>query len=101
MTYKPPTADQKRRYIAIADLGCIVGPSVFCAGRITIHHCFTGGGGRKDHDKTIPLCWEHHMGAQGIDGQRFSKRGWQAIYGTETELLEKVNGLLFERSIPF
>lgn len=78
----------------IAELGCIVGPSTHCAGRTTIHHCGTGAGGRKDHDKVIGLCWGHHLGPEGIDGQRMSKRAWQAKYGQETALLEKTNGLL-------
>lgn len=93
MTAKPPTAAQKRRWDKIVELGCIVSKDA-CAGRTTIHHCFTGGGGRKDHDKTIPLCWEHHLGAEGIDGKRMSKRSWQEKYGSEWLLLLKTNNLL-------
>lgn len=95
---KPPTAAQKRRWSAIVELGCIVGPSVGCKGRITVHHCFTGGGGRKDHDKTIPLCWGHHLGQFGIDGKRISKRRWQDIFGTEQELLDKTNNLVVKNA---
>lgn len=89
-----PTAAQKRRWNAIVELGCIVGPSTYCQGRITIQHCFTGAGGRKDHSKTIPLCWAHHLGAEGIDGKRMSKREWQRKYGTEAELLAKTERML-------
>lgn len=84
---KPPIAEQKRRWSALVELGCIVGPSVYCEGRITVHHCHTGAGGRKNHDKTIPLCWGHHLGPEGIDGQRMSKRQWQEKYGSEDSLL--------------
>ena len=91
---KRPTVAQKMRWNAVIDLGCIVGPSTYCGGRITIHHCFTGGGGRKDHQKTIGLCWSHHLGSEGIDGKRMSKRAWQAKYGAEGALLAKTNAML-------
>lgn len=58
---------------------------------MTVHHCFTGGGGRKDHTKTICLCWGHHLGPEGIDGQRMSKRQWQEKYGSEESLLAKTD----------
>lgn len=97
MPTKAPTAAQKRRFDDMVSLGCIVGPSTYCEGRITIHHCFTGAGGRKDHSKTIPICWGHHLGAEGIDGKRMSKRAWQEKYGTEAELLEKTEVKLLEK----
>lgn len=90
---KSPTAKQRKLWGQIASLGCIV-VSGACWGRITIHHCFTGAGGRKDHDKVISLCWAHHLGPLGIDGKKISKREWQAHYGTETILIEKTEQLL-------
>lgn len=62
--------------------------SIECYGRNTIHHCFTGAGGRKNHRKVLPLCVGHHIGPQGIDGRVMSKKKWQAIYGSEQELLD-------------
>lgn len=82
-----PTRQDRTRWAIIASLGCIVGPVRSCAGRITIQHCGTGAGGRKDHAKVIPLCWEHHLGKEGIDGKRMSKRAWQEKYGAEITLL--------------
>lgn len=69
-----------------------------CSGRITVHHCFTGGGGRKDHDKTIPLCHSHHLGPEGIDGKRMSKRAWQEKYGSEASLMVKTQDLLDKKA---
>lgn len=92
-----PTAAHRRRWSAIVDFGCIVtviGLTHACSYRRTIHHCFTGGGGRKEHDKTICLCWNMHLGEEGIDGGRLSKRQWQTKYASETELLEKTEELL-------
>jgi len=90
---KPPTAKQRKLWDRIVSLGCILQLGS-CWGRITIHHCGTGGGGRKDHDKVIPLCWAHHLGPLGIDGKAMSKRAWQERYGTETILLETTQSLL-------
>lgn len=91
---KQPSAAQKARYSAIVELGCIVGPNSDCRPPLTVHHCFTGAGGRKDHWKTICLCWGHHLGPRGIDGKRMSKRAWQVYYGAEQALLDKTNNLL-------
>lgn len=89
-----PTAQQIKRWGQIINMGCILNfMGIFhdCRGRTTIHHCGTGGGGRKDHDKVVPLCANMHTGADGIDGKKnISKRGWQAKYCTEEEMLEAV-----------
>lgn len=88
---KVKTKDEEDRFRRLAAMDCCVGP-VGCKGRISIHHCFTGSGGRKDHMKTIPLClYGHHLGKKGIDGGVISKKQWQEIYGSEQELLEIVN----------
>lgn len=96
---KSPTAEDKRRWSRLIELGCAVGP-VGCFGRLTIHHCFTGGGGRKAHEKTICLCAGHHQGPDGIDGREYgcSKRTWQQRHDTEANLLAKVNKLLGENA---
>lgn len=94
MTFKAPTKAQRKRWDEISLLGCVVGPSSTCRGRTTIHHCGTGAGGRKNHDKVIPLCWEHHLGDEGIDGGKISKRQWQAKYGSEVSLMVKVQDVL-------
>jgi hypothetical protein len=61
---------------------------------MTVHHCGTGAGGRKDHRKVIGLCYGHHQGDEGIDakhnGSPQSKRAWMKKYGTEDMLLERV-----------
>jgi Recombination enhancement, RecA-dependent nuclease len=91
---KVATALIRRYWKAVVAVGCIVKGLTPCEGRITIHHCGTGAGGRKDHKKVIPLCWGHHLGSQGIDGKRMSKREWQHSYGTELVLLKRLERLL-------
>ena len=94
MPSKPATTAQRRVWSQIIELGCIVGPSAYCEGRLTIHHCGTGAGGRKNHDHVICLCWGHHQGKHGIDGQVMSKRQWQEKYGSEIGLMVKTQELL-------
>lgn len=93
---KAATAAEKRHMSAVASLGCLI-----CRAPATIHHCGTGGGGRRDHMKVLPLCHHHHQGDEGIDakhnGSPQSKRAWQTKYGSEEELLKQVELELAER----
>lgn len=96
-----PTKKDRERWGLLVSFGCCVagagGAWGLCAGRITIHHCGTGTGRQKDHARVIPLCWEHHLGKEGIDGKRMSKRAWQEKYGSETVLLKVTEYLLKRR----
>lgn len=67
-------------------------PGCYRSLRITIHHCGTGAGGRKNHDKVVPLCWEHHLGDEGINSLtgKISRSDWEEKYITEKEMLEQV-----------
>lgn len=84
-----PTKIQRDMWSKIADLGCIV-----CGNsQVEIHHCGTGGGGRKNHDFVIGLCFYHHRGEMGIDRKSgtncLSKRKWQEVFGGERALFNK------------
>ena len=89
MPKKAATKAEKRHMDRVAALGCII-----CSMPATIHHCGTYMGGGRDHMKTIGLCWEHHLGTEGIDGKHMGKRSWEAKYGSEEYLLGRVNDLL-------
>lgn len=80
---KALTTKQQALWDKLREFGCVI-----CRAPAAIHHCFTGAGGRKDHDKVLPLCHYHHQGDQGI--HTLSRRIWEEKYSTETELLEKV-----------
>lgn len=86
---KPPTAAQRKRWGRLCALGCIVD---LCTRPPNIHHCETGAGGRKDHDKVLPLCHHHHQGTEGI--HTLSRFIWEPLYGTEQELMLKADRLL-------
>lgn len=84
-------AEEKAHWDKIAQLPCIIGPDGcnYHGRAVTRHHCGTGAGGRKDHMKVVPLCWEHHLGKEGIDGKRMSKKKWQEKYATEEIMLRR------------
>lgn len=84
------TKKHRERWGSISNLGCAV-----CGYPLAeIHHCFTGGGGRKNHDHTIGLCYNHHRGKEGI--HTIGRKTWQAKYGSEQDLLDKINLILGE-----
>lgn len=91
---KDPTAAQRKRWEKLRETGCVLPhliPGHVCRSRVTIHHLFTGGGGRKNHDHVAPICEAMHTGPDGIDGrQNYSKISWQEHFKcTEHGMLDK------------
>lgn len=89
--------EEKQHMDKVRKLGCIV-KNHECEGRTTIHHTGTGAGGRKNHMKVIGLCVEHHLGMRGINSLTgaMSRREWESVYGSESELLKLVDEKLGE-----
>ena len=83
------TKTERIYFNKVAELGCIV-----CAMPAEIHHLRTGAGiGMKSKD-VIPLCPNHHRnGGHGV-AIHAGRLAFEANYGTELELLEKVRKLL-------
>lgn len=83
-------AERKRRFNALADLGCCV-----CVreglGRTPpeIHHVLTGRAGfrRADDSRTIGLCPYHHRQGPNGEAVHAGKRSFEAAHGDELELL--------------
>ena len=84
------TASDLRHFNAVASLGCII-----CQKPAEIHHINSGGMGMKSGNReVIPLCHEHHRtGGHGV-AVHAGKRTWEANFGTERELLERVRDIL-------
>lgn len=60
-----------------------------------IHHILTGVGmgQRATHQETIPLCYHHHQGVEGV--HTWGVRAWEERIGyTELELLGMVGELI-------
>lgn len=70
----------------VAALGCVV-----CKQPANVHHIRTGMGmaQRASHFQTIPLCYNHHQGNEGI--HTLGTKAWQKKYGSELDLLKSVN----------
>lgn len=83
----------------VAALGCIVCRKLrLGATPAEVHHIREGTGkGRASHYETLPLCYLHHRGADGI--HTIGTKAWHRRYGSERELLVEVLQLLgFEPS---
>lgn len=92
MKARPANSAERAHWGEIIALGCIVGPGTHCQGKLCVHHCDTGAGGRKDHTKVICLCWGHHQGPHGI--HTIGRKLWQQKHGTEIGLMVKTQDLL-------
>jgi hypothetical protein len=88
---KKPNKLERERLQAVADMPCY---ACFQDGRETnaeVHHIRsqTGLGLRPSHFATIPLCGFHHR--YGKVSVHLGKKAFVERYGTEQEILEKVN----------
>ena len=82
---------EKLHLNAVAELGCII-----CRSPAEIHHPRSGVGmGQKSsHYDAIPLCHRHHRtGGHGV-ALHAGQKTFEANFGTEAELLEKVRAAL-------
>lgn len=98
---KPITKADRKRFEALRNLGCIACRlDGFPGIPAEIHH-ITDCGRRMGHQYSIPLCvWQHRGVAESIydhfkgPSLALSKRDFVERYGTELELLAKVNRMI-------
>lgn len=88
---------KEKEYLArVAELGCLVCNSMGYDSPAEIHHIRSGQGmgQRASHFDAIPLCHAHHRtGGYGVAFHAGPKI-WQEKYGTETEMLHRVQNAL-------
>lgn len=90
-----PTPAEQRHMDRVASLGCLV-----CQMPSEIHHVRIGQGKgqRSSHFRVLPLCGKHHRtGGHGV-AFHAGKEIWQEKFGTEEELLVKVEKALAVRA---
>lgn len=91
------TKAEKAHLNALAELGCIVCINLgYGKTPSEIHHLRdgVGGGQRNSHKNAIPLCHAHHRtGGYGV-AFHAGKAEFENRYGTERELLAKVNQMI-------
>lgn len=93
---KPATAQERKHLARVAALGCLI-----CGCQAEIHHIRARGsmGKRSSHFETISLCPRHHRtGGHGV-AIHAGQKTFEAKYGTEEELLDRVNWLLKEPAV--
>ena len=81
---KVATKLEREHLSKVASLGCLV-----CQRPANVHHIRPIGlgiGMRSGHYQTIPLCHDHHQGQFSIHN---CKEQFEAMYGTEEELLHR------------
>ncbi len=94
MTKRRATKAEREHMNRVAAIGCIVcGDMGYQDSQAEIHH-IANQGTRASHWQTIPLCATHHRNGGFGEAVHQGRRTWEANYGTEKELLAKVNALL-------
>ena len=86
---KVATKLEKEHLSKVQSLGCLI-----CGSPAICHHIRNRGDGkgnigigkRANHYEVIPLCPDHHVGSFSIHN---SKQEFEAMYGTEHEMLQK------------
>jgi hypothetical protein len=82
---KPVRGSKGKAHMAkVARLPCVI-----CgAWPVEVHHVISGryGRGKASDLDTIPLCYAHHRGPEGIHA---SKRAWEARHGMDYDYLRK------------
>ena len=94
--------DKKIRFGKLVHLGCIVCKELgFGWTPPEIHHLkgyqFSSMGKRAQDEYTIPLCYYHHRTGGGSEvGYHQSPAEFERRYGTQAELLELVDELIYK-----
>lgn len=89
---KLKTKAEKERLEIIGNMPCYACFQDLKEVQAEIHHIRnkTGLGLRPSHFDTIPLCYSHHR--TGKVSVHLGKKEFEKRYGTELEILKKVNG---------
>lgn len=82
---KKKSLGKKRKHLSwVASQGCMI-PN--CLESPNVHHIRILGESRDDK-KTIPLCYNHHQGPEGI--HFLGKHAWRKKYGHELDMLNEL-----------
>lgn len=90
------TTSERAHLSCVASLGCVI-----CGRPAEIHHLRSGlgMGQRAPHNRVIGLCAAHHRtGGHGV-AFHAGRRTWEARFGTEIELLARVQEELARQDV--
>ena len=84
------TKAEKQWKSKLADMACLICERIYGqhpGGNVTLHHLRTGGWGKGDFTTLIPLCHNHHQGAEGI--HTLGTKAWERAFNvSQKDLLE-------------
>ena len=97
-----PTKAEKQYWDEVASLGCIACRiDGYRNPLVSIHHCH-GRTKKGAHMLVLPLCAGHHQNGTGNDKNMLAihpfKHQFEAKYGAQEELMQKVNDLLSRKN---
>ena len=76
----------------LADMACLICERIYGqhpGGHVELHHLRTGGWGKGNYTTLIPLCYFHHLGAEGI--HTLGTKAWERHFDvSQKDLLEIV-----------
>lgn len=87
------TKAERQRLDALARLGCLVCLRAGYHSQPEIHHIRRSGEPRK-HERTIPLCPQHHRGQYGV--HHMGRKAFEREHGAQEDMLAEVNNILEE-----
>lgn len=89
------TKERGERFDGLSQIGCCI-----CRKPAQIHHLtghkYRGMGQKAGDEFTIPLCYDHHTGKEGI--HVIGKKTWELRYSTQEAMLDWVNDKLEEQN---
>ena len=90
------TKTEKQHKAALVELGCMACRRIYgphSPGPVELHHRRSGGWGKGSFMTLIPLCHNHHQGAEGI--HTYGVKAWERKNGfTQQDLLDDALQLL-------
>lgn len=75
------TKDEKRHKARLAEMACLICERIYGqhqGGNVELHHLRSGGWGKGDYRTLIPLCFNHHRGAEGI--HTLGTKAWERTF---------------------
>lgn len=87
------TKAEAKHKAALADMACVICERLYGqhpGGNVELHHLRSGGWGKGSYTTLIPLCWNHHQGAEGI--HTLGTKAWERHFDvSQQDLLNLVN----------
>ena len=76
----------------VAEMACVICERIYgqhAGGNVELHHLRSGGWGKGDYTTLIPLCVNHHRGAEGI--HHMGTKAWERHFDvSQKDLLNLV-----------